>query len=110
MEKDKVYLEEIGEFCQKVVRFMTGVSYEDFSRDEKLQLAVVKLIENIGEASKRLSEEARQRYSGIDWNKAMAMRNRLVHDYMDVDLAIVFDVATHEVPLLLRNFGNEEVR
>jgi uncharacterized protein with HEPN domain len=102
MEKDQIYLEEIKEFCQKVIEFTQSQKYEDFAADEKLQLAVVKLIENIGEASKRLSSETRQRFPSIDWNKAMAMRNRLVHDYMDVDLAIVFDVAVNEVPLLLK--------
>src|SRR3989344_5646627 len=103
MDKDKVYLEEIQDFCQKVIGFMTGVNFSIFSNDEKLQLAVRKLIENIGEASKRLSETARQNYPDVDWKKAMAMRDRLVHDYMDVDLTIVFDVATNEVPGLLKN-------
>jgi len=103
MDRDSIYLEEIKEFCRKVVGFMAGLGYEEFGGDEKLQLAVVKLIENIGEASKRLSPAARSQYSAVDWTKAAAMRDKLVHDYMDVDLAIVFDVATHEVPLLLKN-------
>jgi len=103
MDKDKIYIEELSEFCQKVIDFTAGIGYEQFVGDEKLQLAVVKLIENIGEASKRLSAKARARYSEVDWGKAMAMRNKLVHDYMDIDLAIVFDVAKHEVPLLLKN-------
>lgn len=96
-------MQEIKEFCHKVIIFTTGLNYQDFVGDEKVQLAVVKLIENIGEASKRLSAEGRSQYSAVDWKKAIAMRDKLVHDYMDVDLAIVFDVATHEVPLLLKN-------
>jgi len=103
MDKDEIYLAEIKEFCQKIIGYTANLSYEQFLVDEKLQLAVVKLIENIGEASKRLSETMRISHSEVDWKKAMAMRNRLVHGYMDVDLAIVFDVATHEVPLLLRS-------
>jgi len=101
MDKDEIYLAEIKEFCQKIIGFTANLSYEQFLGDEKLQLAVLKLIENIGEASKRLSETCRASHSEVDWEKAMAMRNRLVHDYMDVDLAIVFDVTRHEVPLLL---------
>ena len=88
---------------QKINSYSWSIIYEEFGGDEKLQLAVVKLIENIGEASKRLSPAARSQYSAVDWTKAAAMRDKLVHDYMDVDLAIVFDVATHEVPLLLKN-------
>ena len=103
MDKDEIYLGEIKEFGQKIIGFTANLSYEQFLGDEKLQLAVVKLIENIGEVSRRLSESCRASHPGVDWRKAMAMRNRLVHDYMDVDLAIVFDVATHEVPLLLRS-------
>jgi uncharacterized protein with HEPN domain len=105
MDRDNIYLEEIKEFCRKVIGFMSGLDYEAFADDEKLQLAIVKLIENIGEASKRLSAETRSNHSAVDWNKAMAMRNRLVHNYMDVDLAIVFDVATNEIPALLKSLN-----
>ena len=103
MDKDKIYIEEIKDFCRKIIAFTEGLSYEDFINDEKLQLAVIKLIENVGEASKRLSESTRDHYPNVDWNKAMAMRNKLVHEYMEVDLAIVFDVATNEVPALSQN-------
>ena len=107
MDKDKIYLEEIKEFCQKVISFTHGLNFEDFSEDEKLQLATVKLIENIGEASKRLLPETRDAYSHVDWKKAMGMRDKLVHDYMEVDLEIVFDVAMNEVPSLLKAISEE---
>lgn len=103
MDRDKLYLEEIQQFCEKIITFASGISFEEFEHDEKLQFALVKLIENIGEAAKRLSDEARTAHPAVDWRKAMAMRNRLVHDYMDVDLAIVFDVAQNEVPKLLES-------
>lgn len=103
MDKDKIYVEGIKEFCGKIIAFVSAVNFEKFSEDEKLHLAVVKLIENIGEASKRTSSETKAKYPKVDWKKAMAMRDKLVHDYMEVDLAIVFDVATNEVPALLKN-------
>lgn len=103
MDKDQIYLEEIKEFCRKIAGFMMDLSYENFLADEKLQLAIVQLIQNIGEAAKKLSDETRARHLNVDWHKVVAMRNRLVHEYMDVDLAIVFDVAVNEVPLLLKN-------
>lgn len=102
MDRDSVYFKQIEEFCGKVIQFTEHVEYEEFMRDEQLQLAVVKLIENIGEAAKRLSQDARVRHSEVDWSKAAKMRDKLVHDYMDVDLGIVYDVATHEVPLFLQ--------
>ncbi|MCL5666390.1 MAG: DUF86 domain-containing protein [Patescibacteria group bacterium] len=96
-------MEEIKDFGRKVVGYTQDLDFENFIVDEKLQLAVLKLIENIGEASKRLSQNARDKYSGVDWHKAMAMRDRLVHHYMDVDLSIVYDVAINEIPALLKN-------
>lgn len=103
MDRDKIYLQEIMEFCEKVGNFIGGLSYEQFIEDEKTQLAVIKLIENIGEASKRLSPEIKARYADVNWPQAAKMRDRLTHHYMDVDLAIVFDVAINEIPKLARN-------
>ena len=106
MDKDRIYLSEINEFCLTISKFTKGVSYDTFLADEKLQLALVKLIENIGEAAKNLSEDTKQKYPGVDWPKAIAMRNRLVHDYMSIDLEIVYDVAVREVPALLAALNN----
>ena len=101
MDKDQIYLAEIKEFCGKIISFTTGLTFEQFVSEEKTYLSVVKLIENVGEASKRLSPETKSSYSQVDWGKAAKMRDRLVHHYMDIDLAIVFDVATNEIPKLL---------
>lgn len=103
MDRDQIYLEQIKEFCGKVILFVKDISYLEFVEDEKTHLSVIKLIENIGEASKRLSPKAKITHAMVDWKKAMAMRDRLVHDYMDVDLAIVFDVAIKEIPELLKS-------
>ncbi|MEK7617551.1 MAG: HepT-like ribonuclease domain-containing protein [Patescibacteria group bacterium] len=105
MDKDQIYLSEIKEFCQEVIDFTAQVAYEDFVSDRKLYLCVIKLIENIGEASKRLSMEAKSQYPKVEWDKAAKMRDRLVHHYMDVDLAIVFDVAINEIPKLFSNLS-----
>lgn len=105
MDKDQIYLEEIKEFCGKIITFTGKMTYEEFVADERTHLSAVKLIENVGEASKRLSPEARSRYPKVDWGKAAKMRDRLVHHYMDVDLAIVFDVALTEIPALLKELS-----
>ncbi|MBI4262293.1 DUF86 domain-containing protein [Candidatus Uhrbacteria bacterium] len=102
MDRDNIYLQEIREFCDKVIQFTSGISSEQFTHNEQLQFAIIKLIENIGEASKRLSKESRAKYPHVEWRKVMAMRDKLVHDYMDVDIAIVYDVAVREIPTLLK--------
>ena len=105
MDRDEIYLKEIKEFAEKIVDFIGGFDYHAFLEDEKTQWSVIKLIENIGEASARLSEKTKRAYPEVDWYSAVAMRNRLVHDYMDVDLAIVYDVAIKEVPALLKHIS-----
>lgn len=70
MDKDEIYIEEIKEFCGKVIEFTQNLSFEQFCKDERTQLAIIKLIENVGEASKRLSEESRKNFPNVDWKKA----------------------------------------
>jgi len=108
MGKDSIYIEEIKEFCRKIAEFMDGIDFDAFSKDEKLQWAIVKLVENIGEAAKRLSDGTQAGFPAVDWYKVTAMRNRLVHDYMNIDLSIVFDVAIHEVPKLLTDLKKSQ--
>lgn len=94
MDKDQLYLSQVRQFGQTIIDFTAEVTYKDFLADQKLQLAVLKLIENIGEAAKRLSEATKAKFPKVDWPKVIA-------DYMDVDMEIVYDVATNEVPALL---------
>lgn len=66
-----------------------------------LVLSLVKSIEIIGEAANRVSHEVRQRYSTIPWQDIVAMRNRLIHAYYDVNLDILWDTITVELPQLV---------
>jgi uncharacterized protein with HEPN domain len=65
-------------------------------------LALVKEIEIIGEAASRISDESRKALPLIPWPKIIAMRNRLIHAYADVDLSIVWDTLTGALPELVR--------
>lgn len=103
MDRDKIYLEEIKEFSAEIIAFTAGMSFEEFLEDRRTQLATIKLIENVGEASKKISQITRDTYPNVDWKKAAGMRDKLVHEYMSIDLSIVFDVATHEIPELIQN-------
>jgi uncharacterized protein with HEPN domain len=62
-----------------------AVTHEHLIEDRKLQLALVKLIEIMGEAASRLSNDARDSVPGVAWRKVTGMRNRLVHDYGNID-------------------------
>ncbi|MHB8376990.1 MAG: HepT-like ribonuclease domain-containing protein [Dehalococcoidia bacterium] len=76
-------------------------TYEDLLEDRKLQLSLVKLIEIIGEAAGRLSEEARAGAPGVPWHNIIGMRHRLVHDYGRIDFAFVWQVVQNGLPPLM---------
>lgn len=74
---------------------------EDFLKNEVLNLAVTRLVELVGEGSRKVSPDVRKEYPSVDWTEAARMRNKLVHDYLNVDLDIVWDVVQQEFPPFL---------
>lgn len=79
----------------------SGAKLEDLLDDLKLQLALVKLIEIMGEAASRLSGEARRSIPAVPWDKMIGMRHHLVHDYGNIDYEIVWAVVTNDVPAVI---------
>jgi uncharacterized protein with HEPN domain len=69
-------------------------------QDETLKRAFVRSLEIIGEATKKVSAEVKQKYSHIDWRAMAGMRDRLIHDYFGIDYDIVWDVVINKVPML----------
>ncbi len=99
MKEDKTYLEHILDAIAKVEQY-TADGRDAFMADDKTQDAVVRNLEIIGEATKRLSEELRYKHSEIPWKQAAGLRDVLSHDYMSIDLTIVWNVIDSRLPAL----------
>ena len=101
-ESDIIRLRHMLDAAREALSFVAGRNSEDLGRDRMRVLALVKEIEIIGEAASRISDESRKALPRIPWPKIIAMRNRLIHAYADVDLSIVWDTLTGALPELLR--------
>ena len=95
------YLEDIRNAARKALQFVEGVAYEDFLADEKTVYAVVRALEIIGEATKRIPPDIRDRYPRIPWRSMAGIRDKLIHDYVGVNLEVVWRTLTEDLPPLL---------
>jgi len=81
--------------------FVAGRAREDLDSDRMLLFAVVRAIEVLGEAASRVSADVRDSAPEVPWAAIVAMRNRLIHGYFDIDATLVWKTATEEIPDLL---------
>jgi len=95
--KDKSRLEHILKSIDYIIDFTKGISFEDFKTDIKLQFAIVKNIEIIGEASYKLSNDFREQHPEVPWRKIIDSRHVLVHDYYQIRLELIWDIIIKEL-------------
>lgn len=101
MSRDDLYLKHVLDAIGKIERY-AAVGREEFMATSHWQDAVIRQLEIIGEAVKRLSPEAVGRRPQIPWRRIAGMRDVLIHDYMGVDLEAVWQVAQQDLPELRR--------
>lgn len=100
-----VFLEDILEACGKIGRYTSELSLEQFRQDEKTIDAVVRNLEIIGEAAKKLPENTRTEIT-VDWKRIAGLRDVLIHDYFGIDVEIIWDIVQTKVPDLFREVSS----
>ena len=98
---DNVRLRHMLDHAQEALSMASGKQRQDIKQDRMLELALVKLIEIIGEAASRVSPEGQNEYPSIPWPLIIGMRNRLTHGYDQVDLKILWDTIEFDLPPLI---------
>jgi len=94
---NEYYVEEMVKNIDFILEHMSGVSQEDLGKDEVLLDSMVFRLIQISESSKNLTEEYKAKHDTIPWGDITALRNRLVHDYGNVDMTIVYDTLTQDI-------------
>ena len=102
-------IQHMLDHAKEAIEMSKGASRPVLEADRKLNLALTRLVEIIGEAASRVDAEERARYTEIQWSQIVGMRNRLIHGYDSVDLDILWEVVSRDLPVLVENLeGNSD--
>ncbi|GAB4440462.1 MAG: DUF86 domain-containing protein [Cyanobacteria bacterium J069] len=101
MSRDQQSVLDILDSINLIFLYTQNTDWDDFSNNTKDQDAVIRRLTIIGEATKRLSNEFRDRHPTIPWKKMAGLRDVVVHDYDDLNLDIIRDIVELELPLIL---------
>ncbi len=89
---ERLYLDDILRACEKIQRFVAELDRATFLSDEKTYDAVIRNLQVIGEAAKRVGQETRAKIPTIDWRKIAGFRDIVVHEYFGIDNSILWDI------------------
>jgi len=91
------YLNDILEMVENICNFTKNMSYEDLERDKKTLYAVIRCLEVLGEAVKKIPKYIKEEYPEIPWQEIAGIRDKLIHEYFGVDIEIVWDTIDEDL-------------
>ena len=97
----RLFLEDMRTACEKILKYTQRLTREQLVGDAKTFDAVMRNLEVVGEACKHIPPDVRAQYPDINWRKIAGLRDVVIHEYFGVDVEIIWDIVTHEVPTLL---------
>ncbi len=95
---DLVRIQHALDAAKKTVSLVQNESRDNLDIDEKLALALARLLEILGEAANAVSADFRNQHPDVPWRKMISLRNRLIHAYFDIDLDVVWDTIKEDLP------------
>ncbi len=95
-----MFLRDILSAMEAIERFVEGMNFDEFVKDDKTSSAVIRKLEIIGEAARHIPESLREKFPDIPWRGMAGMRDRLIHGYFEVDYQLVWEVVKREIPKL----------
>lgn len=98
MKNYRLYLKDILDAMEAIERFVEGMEFEDFKRDDKTSSAVIRKFEIIGEATKNLPDSIKEKYTSIPWREMAGMRDRLIHFYFGIKYDLVWKTIKEVIP------------
>jgi uncharacterized protein with HEPN domain len=100
--RDRSYLWDMLDASRTIRGFISGMTFTQFEKDRKLQLAIERLLEILGEAARRVSEEFQNQHGEIPWRKIIGQRNVLAHEYGEIKLGRIWVLVTENLEELQR--------
>lgn len=100
-KEDVVRMHHILDAAKEAVSFAQNKTRKSLDKNRMLVLSLVKDVEIIGEAATSVSKECREKYAEIPWRSLIGMRNRLIHAYFDINLDVVWQTVTEDIPTLI---------
>jgi uncharacterized protein with HEPN domain len=96
------YVRDMLESAEKALRFVEGMGFEAFNQDEKTVYAVIRALEIIGEAVRKIPQDFLEAYPEIPWREIAGTRDKLIHDYFGVNLSVVWRTVQEDLPILVK--------